>query len=145
MKTELNISNAEWIIMRIIWSLGQARADEIEHQIPESSEWSLATIKTLLGRLVKKEMLYTEKEGRKFIYKPLIEECQAIQLMGENLLSKVCATKQVLILEKMIELATLTEEETIRLSHLLKHKTTTEDMECTCLENKNSCICTHEK
>ena len=65
-EVEFNVSNAELIVMRVIWSLGEARVDEIYAQIPQELEWSLATVKTLLGRLVKKEMLSTEKEGRKF-------------------------------------------------------------------------------
>lgn len=51
---EFNVSNAELIVMRVIWSLGEARVDEIYAQIPQELEWSLATVKTLLGRLVKK-------------------------------------------------------------------------------------------
>nr|2K4B_A Chain A, Transcriptional regulator [Lactococcus lactis subsp. lactis] len=72
-EVEFNVSNAELIVMRVIWSLGEARVDEIYAQIPQELEWSLATVKTLLGRLVKKEMLSTEKEGRKFVYRPLME------------------------------------------------------------------------
>ena len=66
-ETEFNISNAELIVMRVIWSLGEARVDEISCQISPDLDWSLATVKTLLGRLVKKGMLSTEKEGRKFV------------------------------------------------------------------------------
>ncbi|WP_252899432.1 BlaI/MecI/CopY family transcriptional regulator [Lactococcus fujiensis] len=54
MEEECNISNAEMVVMRVIWSLGEARVDEIMNQIPEHLDWSLATVKTLLGRLVKK-------------------------------------------------------------------------------------------
>ncbi|MFK5283508.1 BlaI/MecI/CopY family transcriptional regulator, partial [Lacticaseibacillus paracasei] len=71
-------------------------------------EWSLATVKTLLGRLVKKEMLSTEKEGRKFVYRPLMEECTAINLMADGLIQKVCETKHVNVLQEMIEKSTLT-------------------------------------
>ena len=84
--------------MRVIWSLGEARVDEIYAQIPQELVWSLATVKTLLGRLVKKEMLSTEKEGRKFVYRPLMEECTAINLMADGLIQKVCE-----IIEKSVK------------------------------------------
>lgn len=67
-EVEFNVSNAELIVMRVIWSLGEARVDEIYAQIPQELEWSLATVKTLLGRLVKKKcFLPKKKEENLFI------------------------------------------------------------------------------
>lgn len=142
-ETEFNISNAELIVMRVIWSLGEARVDEISCQISPDLDWSLATVKTLLGRLVKKGMLSTEKEGRKFVYRPLMAECTAIQMMGQSLLEKVCETKQVKLLADMIALSNLTSEDVTSLQEALKNKETIQETTCTCLENFNSCSCQH--
>ena len=64
-EVEFNVSNAELIVMRVIWSLGEARVDEIYAQIPQELEWSLATVKTLLGRLVKKRNAFYRKRRKK--------------------------------------------------------------------------------
>lgn len=77
-EVEFNVSNAELIVMRVIWSLGEARVDEIYAQIPQELEWSLATVKTLLGRLVKKKCFLPKRrkkiclssiDGRMYGYK----------------------------------------------------------------------------
>lgn len=145
METEFNISNAELIVMRVIWSLGEARVDEVAKQISPKMDWSLATVKTLLGRLVKKEMLSTEKEGRKFVYRPLIAECHAISLMSQTLLGKVCQTKQSQLLTDIIESAVLTDTDVTNLKKLLSEKETVTKVTCTCLEDFGACACQHEQ
>ena len=70
-KTPVKISDSEWEIMRVIWTLGQTTAQEITQILADSMDWKPATIKTLLGRLVKKEVIWTEQEGKKFIYHQL--------------------------------------------------------------------------
>lgn len=142
-EVEFNVSNAELIVMRVIWSLGEARVDEIYAQIPQELEWSLATVKTLLGRLVKKEMLSTEKEGRKFVYRPLMEECTAINLMADGLIQKVCETKHVNVLQEMIEKSTLTAKDIELLQESLNAKEVVGQKHCNCLETSGLCACKH--
>lgn len=143
-EVEFNVSNAELIVMRIVWSLSEARVDEIYKQIPQNLEWSVATVKTLLGRLVKKEMLSTEKEGRKFVYRPIMEECTAINLMADNLLQKVCLTKQINLLRELITKSELTVAEIEVLQALLEHKEPVKEKHCSCLETTGNCACKHE-
>ncbi|PCR99314.1 transcriptional regulator [Lactococcus fujiensis JCM 16395] len=144
MEEECNISNAEMVVMRVIWSLGEARVDEIMNQIPEHLDWSLATVKTLLGRLVKKGMLATEKEGRKFVYQPLMKECTAVGLMGKSLLGKVCATKQSELIAGMIDFSELTDADVALLTESLAQKETISKVDCTCIQDYNSISCAHE-
>jgi len=141
---EVNISDAEMVVMRVVWSLGEARVADVEAQVASSHDWSLATIKTLLGRLVKKEMLKTQKDGRRFIYQASISECDAIRLMSQELLDKVCQTKQGQLLGDMIDQAHLTAEDVDVLVSQLQAKAVENKISCTCLEDSKSCHCQHE-
>lgn len=140
---ELNVSDAEMKVMRVVWSLGQATVAEVEAQIAEVNGWSLATIKTLLGRLVKKGMLTTEKEGRCFIYSSTMSECDAIKLMGGELLGKVCETKQSQLLGDIIAGSHLTPQDVAELQELLAQKETVESVQCSCLRDFEVCSCQH--
>ncbi|GBG97379.1 CopY/TcrY family copper transport repressor [Lactococcus termiticola] len=140
---EVNISDAEMVVMRVVWSLGQATVADVEAQVASRHDWSLPTIKTLLGRLVKKEMLSTEKEGRRFIYQATLSECDAIRLMSQELLDKVCQTKQGQLLGDMIDQAKLSETDVELLIEQLKAKKTDNDISCSCLEDSKSCQCQH--
>lgn len=84
-KTPVKISDSEWEIMRVIWTLGQTTAQEITQILADSMDWKPATIKTLLGRLVKKEVIWTEQEGKKFIYHPAVSEMETVRSATENL------------------------------------------------------------
>lgn len=89
-------------------------------------------------------MLSTEKEGRKFVYRPLMEECTAINLMADGLIQKVCQTKHVNVLQEMIEKSTLTAQDLEFLQESLKAKEAVEQKHCNCLETSGLCACKHE-
>ena len=57
------ISDSEYIIMDIIWSKHPIGSKEIIDQL-DSSQWTPQTIKTLINRLLKKEIIDYKKEGR---------------------------------------------------------------------------------
>lgn len=74
MNEQMDISPAEWRVMRVAWTLGQVTSAQVIDALKQRVDWKPATIKTLLRRLVKKGALKTTQEGRAFIYTPLIPE-----------------------------------------------------------------------
>ena len=66
------ISEAEHAVMEVLWDRGTATAAEVCEAVCEARDWSLATVKTLLSRLVQKQAIATRPDGRRFIYTPLI-------------------------------------------------------------------------
>ena len=48
----MQISNAEWRIMKIIWMEGKQTSTDLIAVLSERFDWSKSTIKTLLFRLV---------------------------------------------------------------------------------------------
>ncbi len=53
----MQISNAEWRIMKIIWMEGKQTSTDLIAVLSERFDWSKSTIKTLLFRLVEKGCL----------------------------------------------------------------------------------------
>ena len=52
MPKEVRISDAEWDVMEIVWSRGQATAADVIAALAKDRGWNHRTIRTLLGRLV---------------------------------------------------------------------------------------------
>ena len=52
-------------------------------------EWQDKTVKTLINRLLKKEAIGFEKDGREYLYFPLLKESDYISTASENFLEKV--------------------------------------------------------
>lgn len=80
-KTPVKISDSEWEIMRVIWTLGQTTAQEITQILADSMDWKPATIKTLLGRLVKRSDLDRTRRKNSFIIQLFLKwtQCAAQQ------------------------------------------------------------------
>ena len=89
-------------------------------------------------------MLVTTKSGRKFIYTPTLSECQAVALMGQDLLDKVCAKKYPNVITNLINSADLTKEGIQEISDALAQKIPACHVSCNCLDKSSDCRCDHE-
>lgn len=68
-----DISNAEFDVLDVLWERNPASASDVVQTLSSHKEWHEKTIKTLLGRLVKKGVISFEKQQRQYLYYPLIE------------------------------------------------------------------------
>ncbi|WEV45068.1 CopY/TcrY family copper transport repressor [Streptococcaceae bacterium ESL0687] len=127
------ISDAEWDVMRVIWTNGSATVDDVASKIDPSHGWQLSTIKTLLGRLVKKEMLSTQKEGRRYIYSARLSEGEAAREMADELADKICTKQRVQAIAELIKISDFTEADLEILRDALDHKTSEVMVKCNCI------------
>ena len=67
------ISQAEYEVMKVIWNNAPISTSQVVEKLSDS-KWSPKTIQTMLLRLVKKGALANEKQGRSFVYTPLVEK-----------------------------------------------------------------------
>jgi len=73
-KKPSKISEAEMQVLQLLWQDSPLGASEVAGRLPESLNWTLQTVKTLLSRLVAKGALTTEQQGRRYLYRPAIEQ-----------------------------------------------------------------------
>ena len=67
----MQISDAEWQVMKIIWMQGEQTSTDLIRVLAERFDWSKSTIQTLWARLVEKECLTRKKEGESFVHSAL--------------------------------------------------------------------------
>ena len=84
----VKISEAEYEIMKVIWSSFPISTNEVIEKFKGKNEWSPRTIQTLLSRLVKKGAIGFTKRSREFVYSPLINENDYINEESETFLNK---------------------------------------------------------
>ena len=137
----IRISDAEWEIMRVVWTKGQVDALTIAQILGDKMQWKLATIKTLLGRLVKKGALKTDQIGKKFIYSAKVAEDHVFSQATEELFGHLCAKKMGSTLAQLIEEVPLTQEDVSLLQEILAKKTVVETIACNCIPGQ--CQCQH--
>jgi BlaI family penicillinase repressor len=85
----LQISEAESAVMEILWRRSPLMAEEVVAALDKSQDWQEATIKTLLNRLLKKKAIRAEKDGRRYLYSPLLARADWVQTQSEGLLDRL--------------------------------------------------------
>ena len=66
------IAEGELSVMEVLWEESPLTAAEVSERVPAEREWSLATVKTMLSRLLAKGLLSHEEDGRRYLYRPAI-------------------------------------------------------------------------
>ena len=99
----MQISDAEWQVMKIIWMQGEQTSTDLIKVLAERFDWSKSTIQTLLARLVEKECLTRKKEGKFFVYSALLTLDQSRDLLVQDIKDKVCSRRIKLLLADLVE------------------------------------------
>lgn len=84
------ISEAEWEVMKIVWSKSSpCTANDIVDALIDVADWKPNTIKTLINRLVKKKALGYREEGRLYLYYPLVSQAECIKSETNSFVKRV--------------------------------------------------------
>ena len=89
----MQISDAEWQVMKIVWMQGEQTSTDLIRVLAERFDWSKSTVQTLLARLVEKECLTRKGEGKSFIYSALLTLDQSRDLLVQDIKDKVCSRR----------------------------------------------------
>ncbi|VHM20827.1 CopY/TcrY family copper transport repressor [Streptococcus pyogenes] len=135
------ISAAEWEVMRVVWASGDIKSSDIITILSKKYQWSDSTIKTLIGRLVKKNFLTSYRQGRAYIYQALLDETLLQKEALATVLDGICQRQHTrLLLERLYHLP-MTLEEIGAFQELLEVKKENAVLEvpCNCLPGQCHC------
>lgn len=118
----LEISRAEWEVMRVIWANGAVTSAEIINWLHPKQAWSASTVRTLLGRLVQKGILKTKRQGRTFYYQATVTEDQALEEQLDGLFSLICDKKQSAMLTKLLQTIPMTDSDWLACHEVLSRR-----------------------
>ncbi len=116
------ISDAEWVLMRVIWQRKKATANEVVQALEGQQDWKPKTIHTLLRRLTDKGALGYEKSGREFVFHPLVEREQAERVHSRSFIRRIFEGQAVPFLAHFLEGEELSPEEIKALKAILERK-----------------------
>jgi BlaI family penicillinase repressor len=123
MKHTPRISEAEWKVMKVVWSLGPCSAGQIIESLTGSDPgWHPRTVKAFLNRLVKKKALGFRKEGRAYLYRPLVAEKDCVDAASESFLGLIFGGSLKPMLAHFVEQKKLSDDEIRELRNVLKNE-----------------------
>lgn len=114
------ISDAEHAVMEILWRRAPLTAIEVSDALADERDWSLQTVKTLLGRLVGKDVVATEADGRRYLYRPLVEREDYIAGESQRLVDRLFGGKVTPLVAHLAETQNLSDKDIAEIETLLK-------------------------
>lgn len=116
------ISDAEWEVMKVIWKNPYCTASTVIDSLKDHKEWKPKTIKTLIRRLLEKEVIGFEPFGREYKYYPLINEEDCVKEESKSFLQRVYRGSLKSMLLNFIEDDNLSKEDVEELTRILKER-----------------------
>ncbi|RFU70777.1 penicillinase repressor BlaI [Peribacillus saganii] len=117
-----SISESEWEIMNVLWDKAPQTANDIIYSLQESTDWKPKTIRTLLDRLVQKNVVGVNKSLRVYTFYPLYtqDECQRAET--ESFIKRIYGGTLKSMLVQFIQEDTLSNDDINELRFILNKK-----------------------
>ncbi|HXB58631.1 MAG TPA: BlaI/MecI/CopY family transcriptional regulator [Candidatus Acidoferrales bacterium] len=77
MKSPVELTEAEWPVIKVVWETEPCTAPAVQEKLQKSTGWTYSTVRTLMDRLVAKGMLKARKEGKITVYNSAVTRRQA--------------------------------------------------------------------
>lgn len=75
--------------MDVLWEKEPLTAEEVAAALAGREDWQEATIKTLLNRLLNKGAIAAERDGRRYLYRPLVRRADYVHEESRSLLDRL--------------------------------------------------------
>lgn len=117
---EERITEAEQAVMEALWERSPLSATEVCDAVCKPRGWTLATVKTLLSRLVAKDAVRAEPDGKRFLYSPRIARAAYAAGESRRLVDRLFGGRAAPLLAHLAEHEALTERDLSEIESLLK-------------------------
>lgn len=122
MKRAIRITEAEWEVMDVAWERAPVAASTIAGVLDRKRRWTLATVRTLLRRLVNKGALERTVEGKRYLYTPRISREACVRRESDSFLDRIVGRAPAATLLHLVERAELSREDIQDLRKILREK-----------------------
>jgi predicted transcriptional regulator len=85
----MKITSAESAVMEVLWSAGPKDAEEVTQALAQTQAWTETTVRTLLARLVQKKAVEKAKEGRRYLFRPLVARADYVHAESKSLIDRL--------------------------------------------------------
>ena len=115
----MRISGAESLVMEALWRRAPLSAEEIFAEVGAGQGWAETTLKTLLNRLLKKGAVAAEKDGRRYLYRPLVARDTYVEAESQGLLDRLFDGRLAPLVSHLSERRKLTAQDIADLKRLI--------------------------
>ncbi len=118
-KTNCKISDAEWIVIKVLWEEPKLTSTQIIEVLSPKTSWKPKTIHSLINRLVNKGAVGINKEGSQFRFYPILDKKDCVMEETRSFIKKVYDGSVNHMLSNFINNEKLSKKEIEELQQLL--------------------------
>jgi predicted transcriptional regulator len=85
----MQISEAEHAVMEVLWKRHPLAAEDVIAALADRRHWQEATIRTLLNRLLNKGAIEATKDGRRYLYTPVLAREEYVTAESGSLVDRL--------------------------------------------------------
>jgi BlaI family transcriptional regulator, penicillinase repressor len=115
----MRISTAESLIMEALWRESPQSAEDIAAAVGPEQNWTDKTVRTLLSRLMSKGAVNAERDGRRYLYTPLVERAAYVQDESRGLIDRLFDGKLAPLVSHFASTNQLSAEDIAELKRLI--------------------------
>jgi len=121
-KKEWELYESEWTILRAVWEHEPCAAPTVQESLAEEKGWAYTTVKTMMDRMVKKQLLRVEKIRHLYLYRAVITPQQAKASEIKRALRRAFNNALTPMMQFLMENNEMTEKEYAELEEVIKHR-----------------------
>lgn len=114
------ISEAELVVMEALWEQSPQTANDVADRVATTRDWSLQTVKTLLSRLMGKDAIAAQQDGRRFLYRPLVRRDDYVASESGRLVNRLFGGRVSPLVAQLAQQDQLTADDIAELEEILK-------------------------
>lgn len=114
-KTSLELTEAEWEILKVVWEEEPCAAGTVQEALTKSKDWAYATVKTTMDRMVEKGFLEITRIRNLQLFRSSISQVEAKRGELRKLLKRAFDGGLTPMLQFVIEHEGLSREEASQL------------------------------
>jgi BlaI family penicillinase repressor len=116
------INDTEWDLLEVLWAKERATAREVTEALAKKRGWAVSTVKTLLDRMVQKDLISARQVGNVWEYTPALQPVEARRSAWTELVEKAFGGAVAPALHFLAKDAKLSKKELAELRALLDGK-----------------------
>jgi predicted transcriptional regulator len=116
---EIKLSDAEFIIMEILWREGEIRASKVADIAREETSWEKNTTYTLISRLINKGAV--KRSNPNFLCSPILKKSEISSTESKKILEKMYGGSIKLFVKAFLDEQKISDEELNELKKLINN------------------------
>jgi BlaI family penicillinase repressor len=109
-------------IMQALWRRSQATVAQVRQELEPDRPLAYTTIATMLTKMERKGLVDHRRDGRTFIYRPLVERDRVRGSMVADLVERLFAGDVTELVSHLLDECDVTPDELSKLKHLIRQR-----------------------